>query len=102
MNDPNTTPNIKNVSTIIHNKILTRLGQIITSDANDPLRQVTFENDNLKPLTPALKRVGRPRSKWIETTTKEAWKIMSDVDFTNSEAQRTQIEMQAISKTIPF
>ena len=72
------------------------------SDANDLLRQVTFENDNLKPLTPALKRAGRPRSKWIETTTSEAWKIISDDDFINSEAQRTQIQMKAISRTAPF
>ena len=62
---------------------MTVLGYIIRSDANDPLRHVTLENENLKPLTPALKRVGRPRSKWIETTTKEAWKRISNVDFAN-------------------
>ena len=102
MTYPNATPKIQKALTMIHNKRLTLLSHIIRSDANDPLRQVTFEKHNLKPLTPAFKRVGRPRSKWIETTTKEAWQIMSDVGFIKSEAQHTQIKMQAISRTIPF
>ena len=102
MNDPNTSQTITKVSTILHNKRLTLLGHIIRSDANDPLRQVTFENDKLKSSTPALQRVGRRRSKWFETTIKEAWKNMSNVDFTESEAQRTQIKIQAVSRIIPF
>ena len=102
MIDPNETPKIKNVFSIIHNKRLTLLGHILRSDANDPLREVTFENQNLKPLTPALKIVGRLRSKGIETTTKEAWQTMSDDDFINSEAQRAEINMQALRRTALF
>ena len=38
---------------------------VIRTDNNDPLKQVTFENDNLKIKTPAYRRVGRPRKQWI-------------------------------------
>ncbi len=90
------------VSTIIHNKRLTLLGDIIRTDTNDPLRQVTFENDNLKPLAPALKRVGRPRQKWIEPTTKEAWRRISNEHFIKSEAQMEHIKIQALNRADPF
>ena len=60
---------------------------MIRSDANDPLRQVTFENASLKPLTPAFKIVGRPRSKWIETSMKEAWTRMGYVGYTHRRAE---------------
>ena len=84
MTDPKATPTNKKVSSIIHNKRLTLLEHIIRSDGLDPLRQVTFENANLKPLTPAFKRARRSRSKWVEITMKEAWNIIGNASYAHT------------------
>ena len=52
----------KNI-TIIKLKRIALLGHIIRSDMNDPLKQVTYEHDDLNIFTPARTRVGRPRKK---------------------------------------
>ena len=54
------------------------LGHIIRTDDNDPLKQVTFSNDDLNPLTPAVRRTGRPRQKWIELTLRDAYESFND------------------------
>ena len=39
----------------------------------DPMVQVTFEGKNIKPRTPAYRRVGRPKLQWTEETLAESW-----------------------------
>ena len=57
------------------------LGHIIRTNSNDPLKQVTFNDDNLSIKTPAYRRVGRPRKQWTINTLELAWrKIRTDDD----------------------
>ena len=69
---------------------------------NDPLKQVTYENDDLKIFTPARKRVGRPRTKWINLTEKDAFKIITDAPYFRTPAQVLLLKNCAISRIEPF
>ena len=57
---------IKPVTELIDKRKIQLLGHIIRSNRNDPMKQVTFCDGSLTPVTPALRRVGRPRQKWNE------------------------------------
>ena len=60
-------------------RIMTLLGHVIRSQKDDPMKQVTFEDENLRTKCLGTRRVGRPKQKWIENTMKEAWnKIRED------------------------
>ena len=64
------------LSIMIQNRKITLLGHIIRQgkrEPNDPMVQVTFQNKNIKPRSPAYRRVGRPRLKWTEETLGDVW-----------------------------
>ena len=52
---------------------MTLLRHVIRSHKDDPMKQVTFEDEHLRTIFLGTRRPGRPRQKWIENTMKEAW-----------------------------
>ena len=83
-------------------KRLSLLGHIIRTDNNDPIKQVTFANHDLAPLTAALRRVGRPRQKWIDITLKDAYEDFSDSEYTGTRSQNIKIRKRAMDRKQPF
>ena len=66
------------------------------------MKQVTFANNDLKPLTAALRRVGRPRQKWIELTLKDDYEDFSDNEYTGTRSQNIKIRKRATDRKQPF
>ena len=93
---------INNVTYTLKKKRLSLLGHIIRTDDNDPIKQVTFANNGLEPLTAALRRVGRPRQKWIELTLKDAYEDFSDNAYTGTRSQIIKIRKRATDRKQPF
>ena len=92
----------KQVTHTLKKKRLSLLGHIIRTDDNDPIKQVTFANNKLEPLTAALRRVGRPRQKWIELTLKDAYEDFSDNEYTGTRSQNIKIRKRATDRKQPF
>ncbi len=62
------------------------------------MHQITYENMDLIPMKPILKRKGKPRKKWIEEVTQYVWNtIRTDENelFTNTEEQRQTLKEHA-------
>ena len=98
-------PNNRKIKKVTHTlklKRLSLLGHIIRADPNDPLKQVTFANESLDVLTPALRRVGRPRQKWTETTLKDAHEHFNYDAYTGSRTQNISIRKRAQDREPPF
>ena len=90
------------VTYTLKKKRLSLLGHIIRTDDNDPIKQVTFANNDLEPRTAALRRVGRPRQKWIELTLKDAYDDVSDNEYTGTRSQNIKIRKRATDRKQPF
>ena len=98
------------ITEIVMNKKNTVLGHVIRAgdrDSRDPMYQVTFENQTLKPKTTAYRRVGRPRHKWHEKTLEAAWQKMSAEQtqrqpYEGTELQRNKIKKAAVDRVKPF
>ena len=95
---------IKPVTELIDNRKIQLLGHIIRSNRNDPLKQVTFCDGNLTPVTPALRRVGRPRQKWNEYILSRVWQQcrQDDSDYTGTQEQKDLIRFNAQWRIKPF
>ena len=64
------------LSMMIKNRKCKLMGHLIRQNKRnpkDPMVQVTFEGKNIKPRTPAYRRVGRPKLQWTEETLAESW-----------------------------
>ena len=44
---------IRKVSDVVSKKDVSLLGHVIRASENDPMKQVTFKSNSLRPLTPA-------------------------------------------------
>ena len=101
----NPSPNnskIKKVTQTLKMKRLALLGHVIRANPKDPLKQVTFANDNLDILTPATRRVGRPRQKWTDSTLKDAYEFYNTDHYTGSRTQKTNLKIRAENREPPF
>ena len=64
---------IKRISDIIQARQQSLLGHVIRCDAADPMKIVSFKNEELEPIEDITRRVGRPRKKWILESMTHAW-----------------------------
>ena len=55
------------------------LGHLIRTGEEDPMRRVTFREGGIKMLEAGLRRVGRPRLKWLNETLRTTWKSFRDI-----------------------
>ena len=84
---------VRPITEYIYKKKLQLLGHIIRCNNKDPLRQVTFADHRLTPLKPALRRVGRPRDKWVDDALRKAWRICREPgDTSEYSAEDRQID----------
>ena len=83
---------------------MTLLGHVIRSHKDDPMKQVTFEDEHLRTRCLGIRRPGRPRQKWIENTMKEAWsKVREDTKpYMATIEQRQLIAKKAENREGPF
>ena len=55
------------------------LGHIIRTSNEDPLRQATLKPNTARPHVPEVRRVGRPRTHWVESTMDHVWETLEDM-----------------------
>ena len=55
------------------------LGHIIRTSNEDPLRQATLKPNSARPHAPEVRRVGRPRTHWVESTMDHIWETVEDM-----------------------
>ena len=55
------------------------LGHIIRATNSDPLRQPTLRPGSARPHVPEVRRVGRPRTHWVESTMEHVWDTLEDM-----------------------
>ena len=70
------------------------MGHIIRADQNDPIRQVTFENDSVRPRYKGYRRVGKPSINWTTNNIQKAWKIIYPTEENNHKYDFDNIEHQ--------
>jgi len=65
------------------------LGHLIRCENEDPLRQITFQNDSARRNIIGKKRVGKPRQNWIHQAKKHVWNniLKKAEDYTETEQQ---------------
>ena len=74
------------------------LGHIIRAKPEDPMRQVTFEENTYKPRQPEYRRPGKPRDQFIIETMKEAFDELVDniwFHYNEDDPEHTQIIVDA-------
>ena len=89
-------PNVRTWPTIAERlgaRQLTLLGHIIRAGPIDPLFQVSFADASLKSSGAVLRRVGKPKYKWIDVVKAAAWRKWNDSEFDDSAEQREQIRL---------
>ena len=64
---------VQKLSDFWRQRKISLLGHILRADANDPLRQVIFENQTCIPRKPPYRRQGRPRVDWLTETVKDTF-----------------------------
>ena len=64
---------VQKLSDFWRQRKISLLGHIVRADANDPLRQVIFENQTCIPRKPPYRRQGRPRVDWLTETVKDTF-----------------------------
>ena len=69
--------------TISHRK-MKLLGHIIRADQSDPKRQVTLENESVRPRFKGYRRVGKPRLNWTKNNIQQAWEIIDPTADVNN------------------
>ena len=69
------------ISTTPKDRKIKLLGHVLRLDEDDPMFECTIDG-NLNRISKDKKRVGRPRENWIENTTSDAYKTISN--FINS------------------
>ena len=80
-------------------------GHILRSSRSDPLHQVVFHSDNLRPRTVLTRRVGRPKSDWLLETYADAYKqIAGPITMFdhNNDAHLQIVQQQALQRIDPF
>ena len=77
---------IKLMSTLIKEKSIEELGEIIRLPREDPRRQVTLEEEGAKPNLPPVNRIGRPRAQWTLIAMERAWNTVK-LDETSEETK---------------
>ena len=80
-------------------------GHILRSSRSDPLNQVVFHADNLRPRTVLTRRVGRPKSDWLLETYADAYKqIAGPITMFdhNNDAHLQIVKQQALQRIDPF
>ena len=86
------------------------LGHVIRAgqrNRHDPMYEVTFEDDTLKPKTTAFRRAGKPRHTWHHDNLNYAWQQLEQTQTLNTEYrglehQRLKIKEAAIQRRYPF
>ena len=71
-------------SETINQRKLKLLGHIIRADQTDPIRQVTFENESVRPRFKGYRRVGKPRLNWTKNNIQKVWKIIEPTADANN------------------
>ena len=88
-------------------KLLGHIIRAALNNRNDPLSEITFSNiDILEPLTPAYKRVGKPRFKWAQHVLEKAWRHCREegdyTEYTGTIDQVETIKIHALFYQKPF
>ena len=105
---PNAHQPIMRISDIIRGRQQTLLGHVIRCVPTDPLKKVSFKNEELEPIEDITRRVGRPRRKWIHESMTNAWFRIrdqvnrSDETYTGTYMQRQLIKTYAVNRVTPF
>ena len=80
-------------------------GHVLHASPADPMNQVSFDVDNLRPRPVHCRRIGRPKSDWIIESYRDAFESIHGpgivFDATNRE-QLQQVKNQAILRQPPF
>ena len=80
-------------------------GHVLRSSRSDPLNQVVFHSDNLRPRTVLTRRVGRPKSDWLLETYADAYKQIAGpiaVFDPDNDAHLRVVKQQALQRLDPF
>ena len=81
------------------------LGHVIRAEDNDLTREPALGSD-LRQREHAYKRVGRPRTKWVDQAAGNAWARLSinkhNVDYLGTKGQQTKIIEAANQRRKPF
>ena len=99
---------IKHRSEVIRSRQQALLGHVIRVAPTDPLKRVSFKNQNLEPVEDKTRRIGRPRIKWIHEAMTHAWLHIreqvnrSDEPYTGTCIQRQLIKTYAVNRATPF
>ena len=68
------------------------MGHILRTNQEDPLRQITFQQDSAYRVSYGKKRVGKPRQNWIHQTKKYVYEnVMGHWAYTEEKAQDDRI-----------
>ena len=83
---------------------ITLLGHILRCAPNDPMHEVLFEQGTYTPRIEHIKRVGKPRAKWLLESCSDAYAIIHPgARFeTNSQQHWTDIVNKAVHREPPF
>jgi len=99
---------VKMISDIIKQRQASFLGHVIRSEERDPMKMVSFGNEELNSLEDIQLRVGRPRKKWVHETMSRAWadiRVKTNRDNEEYQAtsmQRDLIKTWATNRIAPF
>ena len=89
-------------SQIVKVKRIRLLGHIIREGPDAPTFFAIFDDDTLTTKQPYVRRVGRPRPSWADTTMEDAWYCGSDAYYEGSVEQREIIKAAAEGRLPPF
>ena len=89
-------------SHIVKHKRIRLLGHIIREGPDSPTFFATFEDATLSSRQPYIRRVGRPRPAWTDTTMEDSWYKMSDLFYEGNAEQRETIKNTAEARLPPF
>ena len=86
----------------VRNRKFRLLGHIIRCNPRDPMYRITFQEGILQPNIPGARRVGRPRTSWVQSVKEAAWSTFSDRPFSNADEDNQEIMDRACFREAPF
>ena len=89
-------------SDTLKKKRFTFLGHVIRAGVGSPLFDCIFADATLRTWVPAVRRAGRPRLTWTETSMTKAWYTRTDIFYQHNEEHRGIIKTWAINRESPF
>ena len=99
---------VKPLTVVLKERRFKLLGHVIRAEAEDPLKEVTFNRDTMEIKTIGWKRVGRPKTHWIHTVMREAWNEIRQAhpeeiqEYDDMYMQKEIIKQTAENRRYPF